>query len=210
MSNPINTGAFSSNNIEAVASDLVDGALGGLSPLNNFGKYFTGSRAIIKLNDKLFGFAMSCSFTINTEQDEIWTIDDWTPFELAPKTISVSGTLGMFHIPGKGPSRELIQSNVLSFLFHKYITIEIRDQMTDQTIFRTEKAVVTSRSQNIDAGSISTIQLNWKAIGWSDELKPFYPRGYDAKENGNQAGGGLVDAAKGAVDDAIDSIKSLF
>jgi len=167
------------------AENLLNSAVGGLSPLNNFGRYFTGSRAIIKLNSKLFGFAFGVTFNIKTMQDEINTIDDWIPYELAPKRILVNGTLSMFHIPGKTPTRELIQANALSFLFHKYITIEITDQTTNQKIFKTNRAVITNRSQTIQAGEISTITLEWKALGWIDDITPAWPKGFDAEDTPN-------------------------
>lgn len=185
MPSPINTGLLSSNNVTGVAEDLLNSATGALSPLNNFGRYLTGSRAIIKLNGKLFGFAFGVTFNIRTMSDEINTIDDWVPYELAPKRIIVNGTLSMFHIPNKSPSRELIQANVLSFLFHKYITIEITDQTTGQKIFKTNRAMITNRSQTIQAGELSTITLEWKALGWIDDITPSYPTGYDAEESPN-------------------------
>jgi hypothetical protein len=168
--------------VGALADQLVNSAVGALSPLNNYARYMTGARAIIKVNGKLFGFAFGVNYNINTAYDETWTIDDWTPYELAPQRITISGTMGLFHIPGKGPTAELVQPNILSFLMHKYITIEITDQMTGQKIFKTERAVITNKSQILQAGDISTIQLNWKAIGWIDELTPKLPDGTDGKE----------------------------
>jgi hypothetical protein len=178
-----------------VAEGFLDSATGALSPLNNFGRYFTGSRAIIKVNDKLFGFAFGVTYNIRTSVTEINTIDDWTPYELAPQRITVDGTLNMFHVPNKGPTREFVQANVLSFLFHKYVTIEIRDQTTNALIFKTNKAVITSKTQNISAGELSTIVLNWKAIGWVDELTPFYPSGHNGEQS-EESGGGLTSALK--------------
>jgi hypothetical protein len=162
-----------------------------MSPLNNYARYMTGARAIIKVNGKLFGFAFGVNYNINTPHDEVWTIDDWTPYELAPQRVTINGTMGLFHIPGKGPTAELVQANVLSFLMHKYITIEITDQTTGQKIFKTERAVITSKSQILQAGDISTIQLSWKAIGWLDELTPKYPDGADGEAAG---GSGILDA----------------
>lgn len=169
------TDAGNTDIIEDLASDLIDKAFGALSPLNNVGRYITGSRAIIKINDKLAGFAFKCSYRIDTTQDEITTIDDYTPWEIAPKRVSVSGSMSMFHIPNKGPAKELIQANVLSFMHHKYITIELRDQTTDALIFKTNKAVITNKQQVLQAGEISTIDLQWKAIGWIDEMQPSIP-----------------------------------
>jgi hypothetical protein len=180
-------------NLSGIASStlnqITDSALGGLSPLNNFGRYLTGSRAVIKLNGKLFGFAFAVNYNISTAVDEINTIDDWTPHELAPSRVTVTGSLSMFHVPGKGPAKQLVQANVLSFLFHKYITIEITDQTTGQLIFKTEKAMITNKSQSLVAGELSTIELQWKAIGWMDEMTPSYPSGHEQDSNGNTGDG---------------------
>ena len=145
-----------------------------------FGDFFNGSRAIIKLNgsSKPFGFAFGVTINIQTHHDEIWTIDDYTPYELAPNKIQVSGTLSMFHLPGRGPSNELVQANVLSFLFHRYVTLEIRDKKTDITLFKSNRVMITGRTESMNAGEMSNIQLSWKAIGWKDELLPNYPKGY--------------------------------
>lgn len=184
MAGSIKTGILDSDNFNTAADDLLNSAVGGLSPLNNFGRYLSGSRAVIKVNGKLFGFAFAVSFNIKTMNEEINTIDDWIPHELAPKRILVDGTLSMFHIPGKTPTSEMVQANVLSFLFHQYITIDITDQTTNQTIFRTERAVVTSRSQSVQAGELSTMTLEWKALGWVDDIKPFWPTGFDPDKEG--------------------------
>ena len=193
ISNAITEAGTLSGTVENAADSLVNSALGAISPFNNFGRYFTGSRAVIKVNDKLFGFAFGVTFNIQTEAEEVNTIDDWTPYELAPSRIRVTGTLSMFHVPGKSPTRQLVQANALSFLFHRYITIDISDQTTGQKIFKTEKAIVTGRRQTIQSGEISTIILDWKAIGFIDDINPFWPAGID--EEGANAGGGLLNSA---------------
>lgn len=180
----------------ALSQSLLNSATGAASPLNNYARYMTGARAIIKVNGKLFGFAFGVNYNISTPAEEIWTVDDWTPYELAPQRLSVSGTMGLFHIPGKGPTKELVQANVLSYLMHKYITIEITDQMTGQKIFKTERAMITNKSQMLNAGDISTIQLSWKAIGWIDELTPSYPNGADGQSTGSTS--------------VLDSVANLF
>lgn len=192
MPGPIKN-AFDEGIIPAVGAELLNSVAGATSPLNNFARYMTGARAIIKVNGKLFGFAFGVTYNIATPHEEIWTIDDWTPYELAPQRLSVNGTLGMFHIPGKGPTKQLVQANVLSFLMHKYITIEITDQMTGQKIFKTNRAVITNKSQMLNAGDISTIQLTWKAIGWIDELTPSFPVGADVVAGKSPGGVPLTD-----------------
>lgn len=159
-----------------LAESLLQSAGGAIVPIG-ISRYMSGGRAIIKVNDKLFGFAFGVNYNINTEYVENNTIDEYVAYELMPTRITVNGTLSMFHVPGKGPTRSLVQANVLSYLMHRYITIEITDQHTGEIIFNTKKAVITSKSQSLQAGELSTIQLTWKAIGWVDELVPSLPEG---------------------------------
>jgi hypothetical protein len=180
IDNPIQ-GNFNLHSVADIAAEALISNSGSIFSARPLAKYLTGARCIIKVNGRLAGFAFGVSLNINTEQDEIFGIDDYMPQELAPKRITVSGTLSMFHIPGQGASKMMFQSNVLSFLFHKYITIEIRDSQTDSLIFITKQAVITSRVEDIRAGELSTVQLSWKAIGWQDEEQPQYPGGFDGK-----------------------------
>lgn len=177
--------------VEGLVTSIAKSALGSVSPFNNFGRYLTGTRTIIKVNNKVYGFAFGATININTEYVENPTIDNYIAYELMPTRLTVSGTLSMFHIPGKGPTNQLVQSNIVSYLMHKYISIEIMDQTTGQTIFKTNKAVITGRSQNIQAGEISTMQLTWKALGFVDEmLEPKEPNGADGGSGG--AGGNFL------------------
>lgn len=134
------------------------------------GKFISGARCIIKINGKIAVFATRVSWRVSTEQDEIWTIDSTTPYELAPKRISVDGSIGGFHIPGYTPSAQGIQSDILSFMFHKYISIEVRDRNSDTLMFRTNRAVVTGWSEEVNTDSLVQMTLTWKALGWINEV----------------------------------------
>ena len=180
--------------VQKEINSAINSALAPLSPFNDFGKYMTGSRAVIKVNGKLFGFAFGVTYNIETSHEENKTIDDYVAHELIPTRISINGTLSMWHIPGRGPTVELVQANLLSFLMHKYITIEISDQTTGQTIFKTEQAVITSKTQDLQAGELSTIKLHWKALGWVDEMTPEIPQ----------------EPSQNLIDKGVDAIKGLF
>ena len=186
--------------------DSVTSEVQGIFSIAPTGKYATGARTIIRINGKVAAFAFSVSWDVNTAQDEIWTIDDWTPYELAPKRISVEGTIGGFHIPGKGPTPLLISPNSLSFLFHKYITIEIRDRTTDMLLFKTEKAVVTSRHETLQAEQMGLLTLQWKAIGWADEQSPEWPKGADDGKSMT----GRPDSSGGPATQAIKTVSGFL
>jgi hypothetical protein len=169
--------------------------LAGIFSTKPLGKYFTGARCIIRINGALAGFAFGIQWKIETSQDEINTIDDYFPYEYAPKRCRVEGTISCFHIPGRGATAEDIQPTALSFLFQRYITIEVRDSQTDNLLFMTTKAVITSRVEDVRAENLATASLSFKAIGWLDEKKPDFPGGHDAA----QGEGGLVGKAIGAL-----------
>lgn len=161
------------------AVENVVSAAGGIVSLRPSAKYMTGARTVLKINGNIVGFAFNVSWAIETDQTEIYTIDDYVPYEIAPRRVSVSGTLGMFVVPGRSPTTEKLQSDILSFLFNKYITIEVRDSVTDNLLFKTNKAVITSSSTELRSEQLGSTTLNWKAIGWINEASPKMPSGKD-------------------------------
>ena len=162
------------NNRPNITQRLTDNALGNISGIfstRQSAKYASGARCILKINNKVVGFAFGISWRINTHIVENNTIDDYMPYELIPQRVAVDGTISALHIPGTSPGTELWQPDALNFLFQQYITIEVRD-ITDQLLFFTNKAMITSRSEDIRVDQLANIQLSWIAIGFQDERKP--------------------------------------
>lgn len=163
--------------VSKTGSNLADYATGVLS-IKPTAKYASGARCVLKINGRLCGFAFAVSWRITTQSVEINTIDDPIPHELAPQRIRVDGTISALHIPGQGVGVRLWQPDMLNFLTQRYITIEVRDSATDQLLFFTNKAMITSRTEDIRAESLANVQLNWTAIGFKDEREPSNPKGW--------------------------------
>lgn len=153
---------------QTLAENALSNVTGILSTRPN-AKYLSGARITLKMNGKLVGFAFGISWNITTSFIEINTCDNYLPYELAPQRVTVDGTISCLHIPGTNPSTEGWQSDVLSFLFQPYISIEARDSATNQIIFATDKAVIEQRSEDIRVDQLSNVTLRWRAIGWVDE-----------------------------------------
>jgi hypothetical protein len=152
--------------------DNVASNASGVFSTKSSAKYASGARCLLKINGKLSAFAFGISWRISTQVTEITTIDDYFPHELAPQRVSVEGSLSALHIPGQSAGTELWQPDALNFLFQQYITIEVRDSASDQLLFYTSKAMITSRSEDIKVDSLASVQLTWKAIGFQDERPP--------------------------------------
>jgi hypothetical protein len=190
IKNAITEGGGLAGGAANALTDIADSALTGLSPLNDIGKYFTGLRAIIKVNNRLFGFAFAVTMNIKMDTEEIWTVDNALPYEMAPRKMLANGTISMFHIPGRGPGTRHIHSDNFSFLMQKYISLELSDQTTGELIFKTDKAMIVGRQQDVSAEKISTIKLDWKAIEWQTERPPAAPTGFDKNRSDGGGEGG--------------------
>jgi hypothetical protein len=62
-------------------------------------------------------------------------------------------------------------------MFQRYIDIEVRDSQTDNIIFATTKAMITSRTENIKIDQLADMTMSFKAIGFRDERDPSAPSG---------------------------------
>lgn len=173
-------------------------------------KYLSGARCVLRMNGKIVGFAFGITWKISTSVTEIRTVDDYLPHELAPKHVSVEGTITGFRIPGFGPGSELLQTDMLSFLHQRYIEIEVRDEQTDNLIFLTRRALITDRTESIKTDQLAEMQLHFKAIGWSDERAPEYPKGYDTPGPVDANGTSPVDSVVNTIQDAANGIAGIF
>src|SRR5690606_34227341 len=88
----------------------------------------------------------------------------------------------LLRLPGESPTNKNIMANALSFLFQKYVTIEVRDKKTDDILFYTNKAAISGRSESYNQDSVTETELSFIAIGWRDELPPNAPKNYDKIE----------------------------
>ena len=183
----------------ASGNSFADNALSSLSSILSLrpqAKYMTGARTIIRVNGDIVAFAFQVAWSIRTEVTEINTIDDALPWELAPKRIEVTGTIGMFQVPGQSPQVMTIQSDVGSFLMNRYITIEVKDSSTDAVIFRAGTAMITGQQSELSYEQIGRTTLTWKAIGWQVENPPKTPEDQSDSE------------VKSSLDKASDYLKS--
>lgn len=164
---------------QQLADNLTGGNVGGIFSTRPSAKYMSGARVALRINSRPVAFAFGISWRIDTTHLELNVIDNPLAEELVPKNIQVSGSISALHIPGQGPGAQLWQGDVLSFLFHQYITIEVRDSVTNQLLFWAPKAVITSRQEEIKVDDMAQMSLSFIAIGFKDEKEPGVPYGAD-------------------------------
>lgn len=192
------------NNTPDISQQLIDnvleGNLGGIISTRPSAKYMSGARCILKINNRPVGFAFGIAWRIDTLFTEITVIDNPLPEELVPKAIKVTGSISALHIPGLGAGIQLWQADVLSFLFHQYITIEVRDSSTNTLLFFAPKAVIISRQEDIKVDELAQVSLSFQAIGFRDEKTPEIPDKALTQANISKKTGGLHTEPRGISD----------
>ena len=192
---------------QQLTDNILEGNLSGIFSTRPNAKYMSGARCVLKINSKPVGFAFGVSWRIDTLFTEVTTIDNVLPEEFVPKAIRVSGSISALHIPGQGVGVQLWQPDVLSFLFHQYITIEVRDSASNALLFFAPKAVITSRQEDIKVDDLAQVSLNFMAIGFRDEKVPEVPQfalttaGTRSQGDLNAEPKSLIDATKGLFSD---------
>jgi hypothetical protein len=163
---------FNRNESGPTALENFGSSTGSIFTLKPQAKYLTGARTILRINGSVVAFAFSVSWSAKTDATEIYTIDDALPWEIAPQRIQVSGTLGLFQLPGQSPLVSRFQSDPATFLMNKYISIEVKDSSTDAIIFKAGSAMVTGQQGEIASEQMGRLTLTWKAVGWQAENPP--------------------------------------
>lgn len=138
---------------------------------------YAGWRVLVKFNNEEFAAGFVLDYTIDTGFSEIQCLDNVLPDELAPENIRVSMNIRVYRTPdndpvalGIVPGSDNVQGGASaaqeSFLGQKYISIEVKDKVTDRTIIFLPKAVVTRRSASVEAESLMTETWSIKSIGY--------------------------------------------
>lgn len=172
INNP--TGFNNTPNVATGIANNIASNITGILSTRPQAKYASGARCLLKVNGRLVGFAFGISWRIQTQVQEIRTVDNPLPYELVPQMITVDGTISALHIPGQGIGAQLWQPDVLNFLSQQYISIEARDT-NDQLLFFTAEAMITSRMEEIKVDQLANVTLTFKAIGFRDERAPAVP-----------------------------------
>ena len=166
---------------QQLTDNVLEGNLGGIISTRASAKYMSGARCILRINSRPVAFAFGISWRVDTLYTEVNAIDNPLPEELVPKAIKVSGSISALHIPGQGAGIQLWQPDVLSFLFHQYITIEVRDSTTNNLLFFAPKAVINSRQEDIKVDDLAQVSLSFQAVGFKDEKTPTVPENFNTK-----------------------------
>lgn len=140
----------------------------------------SGQRVQVSFNGQSYAFGSVIDYSIDTQVSDFSGIDSVMPTELSPDRLKVNMSLRIFRTIENDPSSEgvLFQNSLSSedqqqsFALKGYITIEVRDRQTDQTIMFIPRALVSSRTASVDAEGLMTETWNIIGIGFRGTEAP--------------------------------------
>jgi len=135
-------------------------------------KVHTGARAILKINEQVMVYALSVQWDIMTDHKVINTVDNPIPEEIAPTNIDVRVTCSTLRVPKESASVMALQPTILNSLHQAYVSIEIRDRGTNDTILYVPKALLQRRTGAVASRSIASETWVLRGIGYWDERTP--------------------------------------
>ena len=133
---------------------------------------YAGWRVVCKANNQIVAAGFVVDYNIETAETTIQGIDNVFPDELAPQNVSVTMTLRVYRTANNDPVALGIapqgdNANAQKeFTESPYITIEIRDKITDKTVIFLPKAWLFRRSGSAEAENLMTETWSIKSIGY--------------------------------------------
>ena len=132
------------------------------------------------------GFVLD--YTIDTSEVTIQGLDNIVPSELAPDRITVTMNIRVYRTSDNDPVAALIAplgdgpNQLDAFTKSPYITVEVRDKVTDKTIIFLPRAWLLRRSGSVDAENLLIETWSIKSIGF------YGPGGQNSGIGGSIAG----------------------
>jgi hypothetical protein len=128
----------------------------------------SGARTLITFNGRAVGAGFAISYQLGSEATEIRTVDSTIPAELAPSRISARLSIQVFRTPDNDPVLLGIAPTGDGVGYHKqkYISVEMRDKDTDQTVLYLPKCLIVSRSGSVSAEDLLVETWSLVSLGW--------------------------------------------
>jgi hypothetical protein len=124
-----------------------------------------GADIFIYLNNKLYGPAQSVSYTIDSQDAEIYGVDAFYPQEISPVRGSVSGSISGLRVRNSGGLVALgLRPRADSPLSGTYVSIRIRDRSTGEDILFIQQAKITNEQNQVATKGTWKLSFSFKGI----------------------------------------------
>lgn len=132
----------------------------------------TGARVVAYINGQRFGRVTDFKFESATPRKPIYGLDSGEPYELAPQTTRITGSLGLYRTVGdggiEGPG---IVARFEDLPREKYFSLTLIERSSDKVIFRADNCAVMSQSWSVSIKGVMMGNFSFEALTWSNEQR---------------------------------------
>jgi hypothetical protein len=132
-----------------------------------------GAGTLVYVNGKMWGRAVSFSFSPQTPHVALRGLDFLGACELSPTGTSISGRLSMYRKAGDGGVEGAGMSVASQYIpTLKYFSLSLVDRRTKTVLFEAPHCVVDNQTWTVQPKSIITGEIAFQGLDWNNELQP--------------------------------------
>ena len=130
----------------------------------------SAARVVCYLNGRRAGTVTRFGHTSETPTHELGGLDSFDPFELAPTSTKVSGTVGLYRIAGLGGVEGMgLTAQYEALSRQKYATVQLLDRLTGAQLFAAHQCMLEVQRWDVSAKGIMEGSFSFRGISWSNE-----------------------------------------
>jgi len=133
-------------------------------------KTVVGAGLKIYINNRPFGIGTAIEWVSNNSKEEVFGVDQLTPFEIEPTRNSISGSIECTKVRNDGglEGRGITASDT-NTLLEKYISIYVVDRLSGAVIFKCQNALVTNQKWRVDGRGMVKGSFGFSGLNWTGE-----------------------------------------
>lgn len=127
---------------------------------------------IVYVNNRPFGKVTGFSFSSQTPREPINGVDSIDPFELAPNSTRVTGTLELVRtLYDGGVEGAGLTTNFERLPQEKYFSLMLVERISDTVLFRADYCSVNSQNWSFPSRGLARGSVEFEALSWSNETE---------------------------------------
>jgi len=130
------------------------------------------ARVVCKINSVPYARAIGFAWHVVTPPHEIYGIDSSEPYELAPTTSKIVGTMKLLRTSADGGAEGAgMAVGVDELSRERYFSIQLIDLATASILFQADRCRATKQSWDIPIRGKITGILQFSAFRWNNEIR---------------------------------------
>lgn len=127
---------------------------------------------LLYVNNKLYGKVVAFRFTSQTPREAINGIDSIDPFELAPTSTRVTGSIELVRTVADGGAEGAgLTTSYDKLPREKYFSVMLVERISDTVLFRADHCSVVSQTWDFPSKEKARGSLEFEALEWSNEVR---------------------------------------